>query len=68
MWGAVDQWLELRTDDRKVLGSNPTGTASNLSFAPHCMSFRSDITSHNGWSLSICMPEEITEPHSGVNV
>ena len=50
-WGAVAQWLELRTGDREVQGSNHGGAASELwqFHLPHfamAVSFRGETESH----------------------
>ena len=36
--GALHQWLEHRTDNREVLGSNPTGAASFVYPLCECLS------------------------------
>ena len=49
-WGAVDQWLVRRTDDREVVGSNPAAELT-IPFTPLCQCSKVIVRTYLSWPV-----------------
>ena len=76
MWGAVAQWLESKTGDREVLGSNPLAQLRNFGnsvYAAFPVYIGRDTKTKRHQLVpskfyQVAMPEEAKHPTQGVDV